>query len=1161
MTGQHDALLMQDPTEQLPAPVLVVPLDDGYESALHDSLGQTVGRLTVGEAAAIYPGVVVGDDGGWTAAPGYARWQYLQLAATNRTTYLECNWEPRPEVMPHPVGCGALIDDARMQLSGAQTWCCWLRWAYATTDFAWGGDPGDGVLLALGAPGDRCLELARRGNALRLSLRTDAGTLVVEAPGSTSFDPGEARGSVQWLSRLWHHVAVVLEPGRMALYWNETLVAETTAGWTSVSLPASDAGVRLAAEAEDVADVQTRDSTRVSLSELRVYDRALSPEVISALATDRRPGSSQSPFLARISDASALMRYQGDVYVSGDRLADNPVPEWVGAWYHLDGNFGDGHDNFSPLIDISQDEGEYPEEHFLAFLRTDAVRYCALDGRQGLRTALPTDINPVTEEPYAGPFTLGGLIGSTALSDFIIAAQAYFTALPTARTWLWYGAVDGDYLGVCVDPDGSVHYIRAAGGTVVDTEATVSCQPGQWLRTGVRHDQDTLANQALYVDDAPPVAVATAVDPGATAGAVAIHEQPIYFGGGGGSWQPLGLRRIWLCPNTAELLTELERAMGLPGTRVLITPAGGGATIDATRHVQWLYDDHIRMQIPWLDPGPYQLRVRRARDLQETASMPFTVVDHAVHPGRWRQARSWDFRVITAGELWADFQAMHRQWGGRHGIDNGGQVRANIGMDARGLLLETHGDNYTGAAEGADKWGRVWPIRIRKGAGIVSRKTFGPGVFKLRAKMPPAQGVTYPFWTFHYEEQYPEDHRWSTDPSWTALTTQGNRFDGYYRVRNHEIDFPEVPSALIDDPDPEYARMDLIKFNAWIGEQPGEYSVNFFPAGFHIADDQVHEWEMRWYTHTTPRRCELWLDGTWLRTITGDTVPWIAQKMTLGVWVPSAPGNRWAGPRCGYDRLQVIVESFSYEPYDQAGCIEMEETYPGTGYAPPVSTVLPPIPFDPMQIYCLCGDFRADLLENLPGTTEDGDGNATEAPAIYDLAAGHHLQPLVVSAAQRLAAQPAFGGHDVIKQWVGLATPAAYSPFTSIGPSLELWVVGRFRSLTGEDAFFVRGSGCPSLGRLAAGNLVWGFDGTEHSLAAIQDTDVHVLRLVVDAQASGLWLDGTQVASGTLPAAALTRWQCPAADVEWTRVLAYSRRLTAPESADLLAWLQAAYVP
>ncbi|MFW5846408.1 MAG: hypothetical protein ACOCXJ_09300, partial [Planctomycetota bacterium] len=213
------------------------------------------------------------------------------------------------------------------------------------------------------------------------------------------------------------------------------------------------------------------------------------------------------------------------------------------------------------------------------------------------------------------------------------------------------------------------------------------------------------------------------------------------------------------------------------------------------------------------------------------------------------------------------------------------------------------------------------------------------------------------------------------------------------------------------------------------------------------------------------------------------------------------------------------------------------------------------------QIYALCGDFRADWSENLPGTDRDGDGSATEAPAIYDQAAGHHVQPVGASVAQRLSAQAAFNNHDAIKQFVGLATPAAYSPFTAIGPSLELWVVGRFRSLSGTDAFFVRGAGCFSLGRLAAGNLAWGFDGTEETLSPIGDTGVHVLRLVVDAEASGLWVDGTQVASGTLPAAALTRWEFPAADVEWTRVLAYSRRLTTPEAADVLTWLQGVYVP
>lgn len=111
------------------------------------------------------------------------------------------------------------------------------------------------------------------------------------------------------------------------------------------------------------------------------------------------------------------------------------------------------------------------------------------------------------------------------------------------------------------------------------------------------------------------------------------------------------------------------------------------------------------------------------------------------------------------------FDALHKGWGGA----NGGVVKENLYLDTIDgsvvLVIESHGDNYTGTIQGVDNLGQpkfdvsgnAWIKRV--GGCIVSKDYLGYGSYETTAKVIPYLGVCSAFWTFHYEEVYPNDPR------------------------------------------------------------------------------------------------------------------------------------------------------------------------------------------------------------------------------------------------------------------------------------------------------------------------------------------------------------------------------------------------------------------
>lgn len=195
-----------------------------------------------------------------------------------------------------------------------------------------------------------------------------------------------------------------------------------------------------------------------------------------------------------------------------------------------------------------------------------------------------------------------------------------------------------------------------------------------------------------------------------------------------------------------------------------------------------------------------------------------------------------------------------------------------------------------------------------------------------------------------------------------GLHEQGTEEEGFYVVRNHEIDI-EFPSHLdgetLSDPS-----LSNFKANSWRGELQNwdvdstdtlyweEYRDNLTPVGFNIADGNYHKIRFDWY----PDRVEYYIDGVLKQTNTntakGDTIPDISGFFTFGLWFPSSPlvGKPWlvnpakawaggdvdndGGMKANFDTVEMKVRQFKFTPFTAYADQQRNEgeTYPFNGY-------------------------------------------------------------------------------------------------------------------------------------------------------------------------------------------------------------------------------------
>lgn len=349
-----------------------------------------------------------------------------------------------------------------------------------------------------------------------------------------------------------------------------------------------------------------------------------------------------------------------------------------------------------------------------------------------------------------------------------------------------------------------------------------------------------------------------------------------------------------------------------------------------TENIVKVTDSLIIQTVPNLPPGIYELFVRKGAF--RTSYKTFTI-----HPFEYTgQALELDFSTATNDELRRGLLKAHKQWGGV----NGGVIAENIILDREAGLLRIRacGDNYTGPLRGVDTFGKRTEFSTRMGGCVATREYFGPGSYRVVAKLPRKDGVVSAFWTFHYEEGYP-GHPLYNQHLADGLRRNGNPERGYYTVRNHEIDI-EIPTALKGDADMEVVSYRNARFNTWWGENRNwdvpetdpaywtEYTDDFIDHGVETNDGQFHEFRFDWHLGASPR-VEFYIDGD-LKHIVSTDIPDIPGRFWVGLWFPSAARNRWAGKFADFEEEWMEVKSISIQPfigqYGQTRAIG--ETYP-----------------------------------------------------------------------------------------------------------------------------------------------------------------------------------------------------------------------------------------
>tara|TARA_R110000772_G_scaffold144025_2_gene253598 strand:- start:11471 stop:14248 length:2778 start_codon:yes stop_codon:yes gene_type:complete len=321
----------------------------------------------------------------------------------------------------------------------------------------------------------------------------------------------------------------------------------------------------------------------------------------------------------------------------------------------------------------------------------------------------------------------------------------------------------------------------------------------------------------------------------------------------------------------------------------------------------------------------------------------------------------------------------NKQWGGTgtNGLNvvllNGGVVKENIEVypaykdpvaDVDGVLrCYANGQFYTGDITGVDRLGNPSDVKTEVGACIATRDYLGTGSFRFKVRSMVNNGACNCCWTFHYEEVYENDSRYAEFEAYgdNGLSPQGNTDDGFYLVRNNEIDV-EWPTALEGATNTEVVDQSLGRMNTWQGELAGEFSDEFQTIINGVMNDGAwHEVGFDWHLNDpsppinpdtgqprAAKRVDFYVDGI-LRQSLETNVPTIAGRFWMGTWFPRAPSNRWTGPSANYSRDSFDIDWFSWTPFDE-GVTRAGETYPNdvwrswdnSVYDFSVTNVLPP---------------------------------------------------------------------------------------------------------------------------------------------------------------------------------------------------------------------------
>ncbi|MBN9295374.1 MAG: hypothetical protein J0I41_00115 [Filimonas sp.] len=405
------------------------------------------------------------------------------------------------------------------------------------------------------------------------------------------------------------------------------------------------------------------------------------------------------------------------------------------------------------------------------------------------------------------------LLGPSGERDYSIGIWVNFNSTEFVQTasegklWLWFAGNATNHIGVYIDSTTKKVCWRHKKDTV--TEEIINDKPveqGKWIKVICQRNWSTPSlNKVTLMMDGVTYNISTGSFSSATNYAGAGGN--IYIGFGKNSSNTLvgtkGCFRYFYYRAAVIDSTSVSKLLDPPYPKVVIADLDGSNEYIITRE-NFVVLDNFRLTFVF--PRTTVLGIKkvfaRASDGDRTPKQvkiyPFIKYENTIDIDFSSGVPDDNFNAVAE-----HFVALTKGWGGQ----NGGVIPSNVYVHNNKLVLEAHGDDYDGSVQGVNKdstlkyhtiegdpkFGQIWTRRA--GAVISSKAYLGFGRYLVRCKIPKNLGVAPAFWSFHYEEVYPENEALWNELVADGMHRQGSFNDGYYITRNHEIDI-ELPSHL-----------------------------------------------------------------------------------------------------------------------------------------------------------------------------------------------------------------------------------------------------------------------------------------------------------------------------------------------------------------------------
>lgn len=429
------------------------------------------------------------------------------------------------------------------------------------------------------------------------------------------------------------------------------------------------------------------------------------------------------------------------VRVQGSQLSSLFMPEdRTFGWYKLEKNTADFLENFG---NGTNDGG------FTYTVYPGTLFSCA--SLNGINQQFHTETTPI-----GSGITAGGFLGVTTSKTNSVAVTFLFEELPISNRYIWYcDGYYGEYTGIFFNSaTGGLGYKR--NSTQIDISVNIEADTIYRLVSVWDKDSRQVRVTVNNIEVLPWTDLdVTVLD------SMAYDGWPVHLGLGAGSYVKM------LCSNfrisTVPFSDNDWELYGTPMTFKVNLINENTHKINELNSgwVQNLNDYHFDFCVPPdFSVGNYAVEMVTASN-KKSKKLFFNVNPLPI------DTSGFDIDFTSDISFNNTFDALHKAWGGA----NGGVVKENLSIQtidgSKLLVIESHGDLYTGTVQGVDNLGQpkfdasgnAWTNRV--GGCVVSKNYCGFGSYETEAKVIPRLGVASAFWTFHYEEIYTADPRLS----------------------------------------------------------------------------------------------------------------------------------------------------------------------------------------------------------------------------------------------------------------------------------------------------------------------------------------------------------------------------------------------------------------